>query len=290
VKSSFKSREVIFVLRVENVSKEFNSRGNKIKPLENVSLDIKTGEFICLLGPSGCGKSTLLNIIAGLITPTSGNIFLDEKRITGTGVDRAVMFQDSALFPWLNVIDNVEFGMKLAGVPKEERREKALKYLQMVHLSKFQNAYVHEISGGMRQRVALARALSLDSDVLLMDEPFAALDSQTKSLLQQEVQKIWWDTKKTIIFVTHNVEEAVLLADRVIVMAANPGRIKSDIKIELSRPRKTENMDLAYVASKVMKDLKEEVEKVAKREFDNDWNIEKDTVLYSSDSDLGAGL
>lgn len=278
------------MLKVENVSKVFNSKRGTAKPLEKVSLDIKRGEFICLLGPSGCGKSTLLNIIAGLEKASEGEVYLRDKRVEGTGVDRAVMFQESGLFPWLNVMENVEFGMKIAGVPKEEREEKALRYLKMVHLSKFKDAYIHELSGGMRQRVALARALTLDSDVLLMDEPFAALDSQTKSLLQQELQKIWWETKKTIIFVTHNVEEAVLLADRVIVMSANPGKIKRDIKIELSRPRKLESVDLTYVASEVMKVLKEEVEKVASREFDNDWNIEKDSILYSPDSDMGAGL
>lgn len=278
------------MLKVENVSKVFNSKRGTAKPLEKVSLDIKRGEFICLLGPSGCGKSTLLNIIAGLEKASEGEVYLRDKKVEGTGVDRAVMFQESGLFPWLNVMENVEFGMKIAGVPKEEREEKALRYLKMVHLSKFKDAYIHELSGGMRQRVALARALTLDSDVLLMDEPFAALDSQTKSLLQQELQKIWWETKKTIIFVTHNVEEAVLLADRVIVMSANPGKIKRDIKIELSRPRKLESVDLTYVASEVMKVLKEEVEKVASREFDNDWNIEKDSILYSPDSDMGAGL
>lgn len=278
------------MLKVDSVSKQFKSRGSVVQPLKDVSLEIQNGEFICLLGPSGCGKSTLLNIIAGLAEPSSGDVYLNEVRIQSTGVDRAVMFQESALFPWLNVIENVEFGMKIAGVGKDERRERAMKYLRMVHLSKFKDSYVHEISGGMRQRVALARALALDSDVLLMDEPFAALDSQTKSLLQQEVQKIWWETKKTIIFVTHNVEEAVLLADRVIVMSSHPGRVKSDIKIELARPRRPENKDLAYVASKVMRDLKEEVEKVASREFDSDWNIEKDSILYSPDSDLGAGL
>ena len=215
---------------------------------------------------------------------------MNGKEINGVGVDRAVMFQESALFPWLKVIDNVEFGMKMAGVPNEERREKAIHYLKMVHLTKFQNSYIHELSGGMRQRVALARALTLDSEVLLMDEPFSALDSQTKSILQTELQKIWWETKKTIVFVTHNVDEAVFLADRIIVMSANPGRVKKEFKIELGRPRKVDSLDLAYISSQVMKELKEEVEKVAKSEYDIDWNIEKDSVLYSTDNDMGVGL
>lgn len=277
-------------IRVENVSKSFVSRGKTVEPLKDVSLKINRGEFVCLLGPSGCGKSTLLNIMAGLEHPSSGSAYLGDKRIETAGVERAMMFQDSALFPWLNVMENVEFGMAQAGVPELERRERAEKYLKMVHLSKFKDSYVHEISGGMRQRVALARALSLDSEVLLMDEPFAALDSQTKSLLQQELQKIWWETKKTIVFVTHNVDEAVLLADRVIVMASNPGRIKRDIKVELSRPRRLDTADLAYVASEVMKVLKEEVEAVAKSEFDNDWHIEGDNSIYSPDGDIGFGL
>ena len=160
----------------------------------------------------------------------------------------------------------------------------------MVHLTKFEDSYVHELSGGMRQRVALARALTLDSEVLLMDEPFSALDSQTKSILQTELQKIWWETKKTIIFVTHNVEEAVFLADRIIVMSANPGKVKKVFNIEVGRPRKVDSMDLAYISSEVMEVLKEEVEKVAKREYDPDWDIEKDSVLYSPDTDMGVGL
>lgn len=277
-------------LRVEGVNKKFYSKTKETHTLSGIDIEFKKGEFICLLGPSGCGKSTLLNIIAGIESPTSGKIFLNNKEINGVGVDRAVMFQESALFPWLSVLDNVEFGMKTAGVGKEERREKAIKYLKMVHLAKFKDSYVHELSGGMKQRVALARALTLDSEVLLMDEPFSALDSQTKSILQAELQKIWWETKKTIIFVTHNVEEAVFLADRIIVMSANPGTVKKDFKVEIGRPRSADNLDLAYVSSKVLKELKEEVEKVAKAEYDSDWSVEKDNILYPSDNNLGAGL
>lgn len=277
-------------IKIENIHKKFFSKSKETHTLSDINLEFKKGEFICLLGPSGCGKSTLLNIVAGLETPTGGKVYLNNNEINGVGVDRAVMFQESALFPWLKVIENVEFGMKIAGVSKEERRKKALEYLKMVHLTKFKDSYVHELSGGMRQRVALARALTLDSEVLLMDEPFSALDSQTKSILQTELQRIWWETKKTIIFVTHNVEEAVFLADRIIVMSANPGKVKKEFKIELGRPRKIDSIDLTYISSEVMKVLKEEVEKVAKKEYDSDWDIEKDSVLYSSDNDMGVGL
>lgn len=275
---------------VENVSKSFITKTHEINTLHNINVEFHKGEFVCILGPSGCGKSTLLNIIAGLEQATTGRVICNGNEVKGAGPDRVVMFQEAALFPWLKVIDNVEFGMKLAGIPKAERREKAEKYLKMVHLSRFQNCFIHELSGGMRQRVALARALTLDSEILLMDEPFAALDSQTKSILQVELQEIWLATKKNIIFVTHNVEEAVLLADRVIVMAANPGVIKKEFHIQLARPRQPENVDLAYLASDIMKELKEEVEKVAKAEFDNDWTSKKDIILSDSDSNMGTGI
>lgn len=275
---------------VENISKNFITKHKETHTLERVNMKINTGEFVCILGPSGCGKSTLLNIIAGLENASEGKIFLNDQEVKGPGPDRAMMFQESALFPWLRVIDNVEFGMKMTGVAKEIRREKALKYLKMVHLTKFQNSFIHELSGGMKQRVALARALTLDSEVLLMDEPFAALDSQTKNILQIELQRIWLETKKTIIFVTHNVEEAVLLADRVVVMTANPGQIKAEFKIQLSRPRQVEDIDLAYTVAKIMKEVKDEVEKVAKDEYDSDWAIQKDRVLPDVNNNLGIGL
>lgn len=277
-------------LLIENVSKTFATKNNNLNVLEGINLNIEKGEFICVLGPSGCGKSTLLNIIAGLEEATGGRALLNGREIRGAGPDRAVMFQESALFPWLKVLDNVEFGMKMAGVLKDDRREKALKYLKMVHLTKFQNSLIHELSGGMKQRVALARALTLDSEVLLMDEPFAALDSQTKSILQLELQQIWLETQKTIIFVTHNVEEAVFLADRVIVMSANPGKVKKDFRIQLARPRQQESLDLAYMVADIVKELKEEVEKVAKAEYDSDWHFKKDPVLSDPNNNMGIGL
>ncbi len=275
---------------VKNICKSFLTKHKETHTLQRVNMEIKTGEFVCILGPSGCGKSTLLNIIAGLEKASEGKIFLNDQEVKGPGPDRAMMFQESALFPWLRVLDNVEFGMKMTGVAKEIRREKALKYLKMVHLTKFQNSFIHELSGGMKQRVALARALTLDSEVLLMDEPFAALDSQTKNILQIELQRIWLETKKTIIFVTHNVEEAVLLADRVVVMTANPGQIKAEFNIQLSRPRQVEDIDLAYTVAKIMKEVKDEVEKVAKDEYDSDWAIQKDRILPDVSNNMGIGL
>jgi len=273
-----------------NVCKIFFSENKETRTLNNVNLTIRPGEFVCILGPSGCGKSTLLNIIAGIEKTTAGKVTLNEKLITKPGPDRAMMFQEAALFPWLRVIDNVEFGMKIAGIGKEERREKALKYLKMVHLTKFQNCFIHELSGGMRQRVALTRALTLDSEVLLMDEPFGALDSHTRTIMHYELQKIWWKTKKTVVFVTHSADEAVLLADRVIVMSANPGEIRKEFKIELARPRRPEDKNLIYTVSMIMEELKEEVNKVAQAEYDNDWDSSEDIFLSDADNNLGADI
>ncbi|MFT8888424.1 ABC transporter ATP-binding protein [Ethanoligenens sp.] len=277
-------------LVIKNINKNFTADGVKAGALHNVNLELKDGEFVCVLGPSGCGKSTLLNIVAGLDKATSGTVELDGKRVCRAGPDRAVMFQESALFPWMRAVDNVAYPLKVAGVPKEERIARAMNYLKLVRLSGFAQRYPHELSGGMRQRVALARALILDSKVLLMDEPFAALDSQTKTILQLELQRIWLETKRTIFFVTHNVEEAVMLADRVVVLSAHPGTVKKEFRIELARPRQKESVDLTYFVKSVMAVLKEEVEKVAKSEFGDDWSFEKDTVLPGADRDLGANL
>ena len=277
-------------IKIEGIKKIFTTKQKTQTTLDNVNLEVKKGEFICLLGPSGCGKSTLLNILAGLLEPTEGEIYFDNKKSHEIGSERAVVFQDGALFPWLTVVENVEFGMINKGIEKVEAREKAMKYLKMVHLTKFANSYIHELSGGMRQRVSIARALTIDSDLILMDEPFSALDSQTKSILQLEVQKIWNDTGKTIVFVTHHVEEAVLLADRVIVMGANPGHIKKEFKIELGRPRVQGSLDVTYMVSDILKVLKEEVEKVAKAEYDNDWTLEKDSILSDADNTMDFNL
>lgn len=218
---------------LRNVSKVFED--SKEDVLNEINLEIDKGEFVCVVGQSGCGKSTLLNLIAGLEKPTEGEILLNSHPVTGPGADRIVMFQEHALFPWLNVIQNVEFGMKLAGFPQNEQEERALTYLRMVGLEEYKNYAIHQLSGGMRQRVALARALTLDSEILLMDEPFSALDKQTSNRLREELQEIWMKTKRTVLFITHSVEEAVYLADRVVVMS--PAGITDIVSVELERPR-----------------------------------------------------
>jgi NitT/TauT family transport system ATP-binding protein len=250
-------------LEIKNVTKSFYRNDGKqttlINAIENINLSVNDGEFVCLVGPSGCGKSTLLNILAGLDNPTQGQVILNGRQITGTGPDRIMVFQENALFPWMKVIDNVEFGLKIAKVEKVKRREIAMQYLDMMQLKKFAEAYVYQLSGGMKQRVSIARALVLDPEVLLMDEPFAALDSQTRDLLLVELQLIWAKTKKTIIFVTHNIIESVCLGDRVIVFTNRPGKIKKDVKIEYRRPRLTEDDSLKDFHRQVLYELKSEI-------------------------------
>ncbi len=222
-------------LVLKNVSKTFDDTNQAT--LKNVDLEIKQGEFLCVVGRSGCGKSTLLNLIAGLEKPTSGEILLNGKPVTEPGADRTVMFQEHALFPWLNVIQNVKFGMEMTGVPKDEQEKRADKYLEMMQLNDYREYAIHQLSGGMRQRVALARAFTMDSEILLMDEPFSALDKQTSNRLRKELQDIWMQTKKTIFFITHSVEEAVFLGDRIAVMSAIRGSIRNIVDVELERPR-----------------------------------------------------
>lgn len=277
-------------IEIKGLGKKFEINKREHIALENVNLSIRKGEFVCILGPSGCGKSTLLNVLAGLETPSEGSITFDGKSSKEVGPERAIVFQDGALFPWLNVIDNVKFGMKIKNISEEEANEKAMKYLKMVHLTNFANSSISELSGGMRQRVSIARALTLDSNLILMDEPFSALDAQTKTLLQTEIQKIWYETGKTFVFITHNIEEAVMLADRVIVMGTRPGKVKKEFPIELGRPRTQGSSDVSYMVKRIFDVIKEEVEKVAKAEYDNDWSLEKDEILFDSDNNLGINL
>ena len=253
-------------MEIKHVSKTYE--GTVKETLQDINLEINEGEFICIVGPSGCGKSTLLNVVAGLEEPSSGEVILDGKKVTGPGSDRVVMFQESALFPWLTVEQNVRFGMKMAGMAEEEQEKRLDKYLNMVQLADFRNYYPHEISGGMKQRTALARALVLDSQVLLMDEPFSALDKQTINLLRGELEHIWDKTGKTILFITHSVEEAVYFADRVVILSDNPGEIKDIIPIDLPRPRQIDEDAFIHLRGKILKKVKREVEKIAETEHD----------------------
>ena len=254
------------MLKTVGLSKTFK---NAAEPaLSDINLEIAEGEFICIVGPSGCGKSTLLNLIAGLEKPTEGTITLDGREVLGPGADRVVMFQEPALYPWLNVIDNVKFGMKFAGVPKGEQEKRAEKYLKMVHLWDFREYAVHELSGGMKQRTALARALTMDSRIMLMDEPFSALDKQTINKLRAELEAIWEETRRTIIYVTHSVEEALYFADRIIILADRPGIVKSIVKIDLPRPRQLDSEDFVDIRKHLLDGLKVEVEKIEKEEYD----------------------
>jgi len=244
-------------LVLEHISKSFQTSSLNVQALDDVTLHIAEGEFVCLVGPSGCGKSTLLNIIAGLDRPDRGLVTADGHTITGPGPHRLMMFQEAALFPWLTVLGNVLFGLKLShGLNAAERREKAEYFLELVGLKRFMHSNVHELSGGMKQRVALARALAPDPSVLLMDEPFGALDALTREQLYGDIQRIWSQHRKTIVFVTHNVREAVCLGDRVILFSPNPGRIREEFAIPLPRPRDINSVDLARYATEITRVLK----------------------------------
>ena len=227
-------------LKIDNVKKIYNSRNGEMIALNGVNLDIAENEFICVVGPSGCGKSTLLNIIAGLLEPTSGAVYCDGKKVEGTGTERGVVFQQYALFPWMTVKKNVMFGLKLQGIKGKEAEEKDMKYIKMVQLEDFLDHYPKELSGGMKQRVAIARAYAVNPSVLLMDEPFGALDAQTRTQLQSELLETWEKEQKTCFFITHDVDEAIILAQKVIIMSARPGRIKEIVNIDIPYPRTQE--------------------------------------------------
>ncbi len=254
-------------LEAKNIVKHFDHNGNSVLALDGIDLKIEEGDFVCIVGPSGCGKSTFLNIVAGLEKPSAGEILLNGKSITTPGPDRTMVFQEGALFPWLKVIDNVEFGLKIAGIPKSERREISQRYLDMMQLTKFANSYTYQLSTGMNQRVAIARALVMDPEILLMDEPFGALDAQTRDLLLVELQLIWERTKKTILFVTHSIAESVILGNRVVVFKNRPAKIKKEITIDYRRPRLAEDENLVKYQQQILAELKTEVKAQMKKEF-----------------------
>lgn len=225
------------MINLENVTKIFTHNGQDQVVLQDINFNVDKGEFLCIVGPSGCGKTTLLRMIAGLDFPTTGHIREEETEISGPNIERGYVFQQYSLFPWLNVLENVTFGLELKGMGEDERIQKAREYLKIVGLSSVENSYPKELSGGMKQRVAIVRSLVNDPHVLLMDEPFSALDVQTRHKLQEELVRIWKEEQKTVLFVTHNVDEAVFLADRVVVLSRNPGKIIKSFQIELNRIR-----------------------------------------------------
>jgi len=248
-------------LEAKNIIKYFSHDSHKLTALGGINLKVEAGDFVCLVGPSGCGKSTFLRIIAGLEKPDEGQILFDGHPISETGPERIMVFQEGALFPWLKVQDNVEFGLKMAGIPKEKRAKISNRYLDMMQLTKFADSYTYQLSTGMKQRVAIARALVMDPDVLLMDEPFAALDAQTRDLLLVEMQLIWEKTKKTILFVTHNVAEATVLGNKVAVFSNRPSIIKKEFENNFPRPRVTEDESLLKLQQDILSELRPEVKK-----------------------------
>ena len=275
----------------QNLHKSFEQKeGAPVIALDNVDLTINKGEFISLLGPSGCGKSTLLNIVAGLDQQTSGTITVNGKPITGPGNDRIVVFQESGLFPWMSVLENVMYGLLIKKVPKDEAKERAMNWLQKVHLAKFAHAQPHELSGGMKQRVAIARALVMDPEILLMDEPFAALDEQTRMVLHKELEELWYETKKTIIFVTHNIREAVVLSDRILLMKTRPGGVRSIFEVKAARPRQAADSVLVHMEERILGELEQEMEKVLKEEFGSDYDLKKDRLHSDTDSHMGSDI
>lgn len=279
------------MITINNVNKSFSQRkGNSYTALDQVSLTIKKGEFVSIVGPSGCGKSTLLNLIAGFEKVSSGTITVGGQKVTAPGADRIVVFQEHGLFPWLTVLDNVAFGLKQKGLSKKERYALAFEQIKAVHLSKFVDSYPHELSGGMKQRVAIARALVMDPDILLMDEPFAALDEQTRFILLKDLEEIWLKTGKTILFITHNIREAVILSDRVIVMATQPGRVKKEFAVQAARPHQSGDPLIHALENKIMEALTDELEKVVREELGHEYSIKKNSISNSSADHMGVGI
>ena len=239
-------------LELRNVTKTFKTEEGELTALENINLAIKPSEFLCIIGPSGCGKSTLLRLIAGLDDPSSGEILLDGKELRGPSQDRGMVFQEYSLFPWRTVLKNVTFGLEIQGIDKQEQYKIAEEYIELVGLKGFEKRYPYELSGGMKQRVAIARALATEPAILLMDEPFGSVDAQTRNILQEELLEIWKRTKKTILFVTHSVDEAVYLADRVAVVSSRPGCLVKCAKIDIPRPRTRTSVEVNEFRGKLL--------------------------------------
>ncbi|HSU68885.1 MAG TPA: ABC transporter ATP-binding protein [Tepidisphaeraceae bacterium] len=275
-------------LVLQNVTRFFN--GSTHHGIQNITLTCEPGEFVVVVGPSGCGKSTLLNIASGMIVPGSGTVMLDNQPITGPGPDRTMVFQDHGLFPWLSAEQNVGFGLKMAGMPRSERQHRVEAALKLVHLNGSADKLIHELSGGMRQRVAIARAMVMDPSVLLMDEPFAALDAQTRTLMHAQLQELWGQTRKTILFVTHSVGEAVRLADRIVVLHAHPGRIRREVRVDLPHPRNFDSADITQLVRLVRKEIEDEVTRVNRSMAEGYWNPAPPADLGGDSGIMGGGI
>lgn len=257
-------------IEVRGLSKVFVKGKREVVALDSLDFEVADAEFVCLLGPSGCGKTTVLRVVAGLEPATKGDVMVHGKRVVSAGPERGMVFQEFALFPWRTVRKNIEFGLEIRGVPEAERHAISSKLVDLVGLEGFEDSHPDELSGGMRQRVGIARALANEPTVLLMDEPFGSLDAQTRNLMQKELLRIWSATRKTVLFVTHSVDEAVFLADRIMVMTARPGRIRETIPVSLPRPRDRTSPEFIAVRGKVLAELDEEFEKAREKELSPD--------------------
>jgi NitT/TauT family transport system ATP-binding protein len=278
-------------ITIRDLSHAYRGEQGTLSALHDISLTLPPGSVTCFVGPSGCGKSTLCRMIAGLERPTDGGIYLGERPVTGPGAEQVLMFQEAGLFPWLSVLENVSFGVDLQGHPRRAAREQAMNCLRLVQLSRFAGSYPHELSGGMRQRVALARALAVRPRVLLMDEPFGALDAQTRDILLLELQRIWMATHTTIVYVTHNILEAVLLGTAVVVFTARPGQVKRVVDLaHLPHPRTASDPAVLRTTEEILAELREEIERVEREEFDLDWHLEIGARARGDAYELGDGI
>lgn len=278
-------------LQIEGIEKSFESRERgSFKVLDGINLDVGKGDFLSIVGPSGCGKSTLLYLIAGLDKADKGEIRVDGTAVKGPGPERVVVFQEAGLFPWLTVMENVTYGLKLKGMSKADAEKKALETLKLVHLSKYIDSYPHQLSGGMKQRVSIARALVMEPEILLMDEPFAALDEQTRMVLHRELLEIWEKLKITIVFITHNIREAVLLSNKIVVLATRPGRIKATFGAKSTRDGVTPDDITLHLEQQILAVLEEEIEKVLKEEMGDDYSFETNRIHRDTGGDMGSGI